>query len=57
MISSLEINLDKSELILVREVSNVEELVRVVGCKVGALLLLFWVYLWALPSSLFSSRM
>ena len=36
-ISGLKINLDKSELIPVGEVSNAEELARVVECKVGSL--------------------
>ena len=36
-ISSLKINLDKSELIPVGEVSSAEELARVVECKVGSL--------------------
>ncbi|RVW35957.1 putative methyltransferase PMT7 [Vitis vinifera] len=36
-ISRLKINLGKSELILVGDVSNLEELVGILGCKVGAL--------------------
>ena len=36
-ISSLKVNLDKSELIPMGEVSNIEDLTRVVGCKVGSL--------------------
>ena len=37
VISRLKINLDKSELILVGEVNNIEELVPKLGCKVGEL--------------------
>ena len=33
----LKMNLEKSELIPIREVSNLEDLVRVLGCKMGAL--------------------
>ena len=36
--SWLKINLEKSELILIRDVPNMEEVVEVLGCKVGALL-------------------
>ena len=34
---SLKINLDKSKLILIGDVSNIEDLARVLGCKVGSL--------------------
>lgn len=37
MISGLKINLDKSELIPVREASYAKYLARVLGCKVGFL--------------------
>ena len=36
-ISGLKINLHKSELIPIGEVPNFEELVRVLGCKVGSI--------------------
>ena len=36
-ISSLKVNMDKSELILVGSVENVEELASDLGCKVGSL--------------------
>ena len=36
--SGLKINLEKSELILVGEVPNLEEFVEVLGCKLGSLL-------------------
>ena len=36
-ISGLKINLEKSELILVEDVSNLEELVEILGCEVGSL--------------------
>ena len=35
--SVLKINLEKSELIPIRDVPNLEELTEVLGCKVGAL--------------------
>ena len=37
VISRLKVNLDKSELILVGNVDNVEELASELGCKVGSL--------------------
>ena len=37
MILGLKINLEKSELIPIRDVSNLEELVGILGCKAGAL--------------------
>ncbi|RVX12745.1 hypothetical protein CK203_011794 [Vitis vinifera] len=37
-ISGLRVNMDKSELILVGRVENVEDLVAEIGCKVGSLL-------------------
>ena len=37
VISGLKINLDKSEILLVGRVDNVEELAFELGCKVGAL--------------------
>lgn len=37
MIFGLKINLDKSELILVGGGFNIEDLARMVGCKVGSL--------------------
>ena len=36
-ISRLKVNLEKSELILVGDVSNLKELAGIFGCKVGAL--------------------
>ena len=36
-ISSLKVNMDKSELILVGSVENVEDLASELGCKVGSL--------------------
>ena len=36
-ISRLKINMEKNELIVVGDVSNVEEHAEVLGCKVGAL--------------------
>ena len=36
-ISGLKINLDKSEVISIRRVSNVMELTAIFGCKVGVL--------------------
>ena len=41
-IFGLKINLDKGELILMGEVSNTEDLARVVRCKVDSFLYLFW---------------
>ena len=37
MILGLKINVEKSELIIVGDVSNLEELVGILGCKVVAL--------------------
>ncbi|RVW74736.1 hypothetical protein CK203_047891 [Vitis vinifera] len=45
-ISGLRINLDKSEILLVGRVENLEALALEVGCKVGRLPILTWGSLW-----------
>ena len=44
--SGLRINMEKSSIIPVGRVENVESLAREGGCKVGELLRPIWVYLW-----------
>lgn len=41
-ISGLKINLDKSKLIPIGEISNIEHLASVLGCKVGSLPSTYW---------------
>ena len=41
MVSGLHINLAKSELVLVREVTNMGELVALLGCSQSPLLMIF----------------
>ena len=41
VISRLKINLEKSELILIGDASNLDELAGILGCKVGALLTIY----------------
>ena len=55
--SSLKINLDKSKLIPIGELSNSQDLARVLGCKVGSLPLLIWASLWELLSNLYEFGM
>ena len=44
--SSLKVNLDKSELVAVGAVHNIELLVAVLGCKQGSLPMKYLVILW-----------
>ena len=51
-LSGLKINLEKSELILVGEVPNMEELVGILGCRVGTILTVCLGFFLGAPSSL-----
>ncbi|KAL6350687.1 hypothetical protein AAG906_028144 [Vitis piasezkii] len=50
-VEGLRINLEKSELIPVGRVHDIEDLALELGCRVGGLLLVIWDCLWGLPSN------